>query len=69
MRRVRKVPKEPNPLFLHWLEEWSQEARQKGNTPLAKIYAMCRENLAKYVVKKYVLSLLCDLISQVSTTS
>ena len=47
MRRVRAVPRDPNPLFLAWLEEWEDEARSKGKLPLAKIYSHCQKNLAK----------------------
>ena len=47
MKRVRAVPRDPNPLFLTWLEEWEAEARSKGKLPLAKIYSHCQQNLAK----------------------
>ena len=48
MKRVRAVPPDPNPLFLTWLEEWEVEARSKGKLPLAKIYSLCQQSLAKY---------------------
>ena len=30
-----------------WLEEWEEEAGRRGQEPLARIYALCRRNLAK----------------------
>jgi hypothetical protein len=47
MRRVRAVPRDPNPLFLAWLQEWEEEARRQGKLPKAKIYEHCGQNLAK----------------------
>ena len=47
MRRVRAVPRDPNPLFLAWLEEWEEEARRKGKFDLANIYNHCQQNLTK----------------------
>ena len=49
MKRIKKVDKNPNPLFLQWLTEFRDEAQGKENKGLVKIYNMCIENLAKYV--------------------
>jgi len=48
MRRRKVLPQDPNSLFLGWLKEWEEEARNKGKLPLAKIYNHCQQNLAKY---------------------
>ena len=50
MKRIKKVDKNPNPLFLQWLTEFRDEAQGKENKGLVKIYNMCIENLAKYVL-------------------
>ena len=50
MKRIKKVDKNPNPLFLQWLTEFRDEAIGKENKGLVKIYNMCIENLAKYVL-------------------
>ena len=47
MKRIKKVDKNPNPLFLQWLTEFRDEAIGKENKGLVKIYNMCIENLAK----------------------
>ena len=47
MRRRKVLPQDPNSLFLGWLKDWEEEARNKGKLPLAKIYNHCQQNLAK----------------------
>ena len=47
MKRVKKVDHSPNALFLQWLTEFRDEASNKGNKGLIKIYNMCIENLSK----------------------
>lgn len=47
MKRVKKLDPNPNGLFLHWLEEFKEEAKSSGNSGLFKIYKLCIENLSK----------------------
>ena len=49
MKRVKVIKENPNGLFLQWLAEFREEAREKGNSGLIKVYKMCIENLSKYV--------------------
>ena len=48
MKRVKKLPENPNALFLSWLEEFLAEAEAQGHNGLMKIYRMCIESLKKY---------------------
>ena len=48
MKRVKKLPENPNGLFLQWLEEFLAEAEAEGHSGLKKIYRMCIESLKKY---------------------
>ena len=48
MKRVKKLPDNPNGLFLQWLEEFLAEAETQGHSGLMKIYRMCIESLKKY---------------------
>ena len=48
MKRVKKLPDNPNGLFLQWLEEFLAEAEAQGHAGLRKIYRMCIESLKKY---------------------
>ena len=43
MKRIKRVNSDPNPLFLQWLKEFREEAKQKENSSLVKIYSMCIE--------------------------
>lgn len=47
--RRKKQRQCPNPLFLKWLEEWRDEAKQK-NSKLQHTYGKVREQKAKYPV-------------------
>ena len=47
MKRVKRVPSDPNPLFLQWLREWREEARQTENSGLVKVLSVCLDNLAR----------------------
>ena len=49
MKRVKKLPENPNGLFLQWLEEFLAEAEAQGHNGLIKIYRMCINSLKKYV--------------------
>ena len=48
MKRVKKLPENPNGLFLQWLEEFLAEAEAQGHCGLTKIYRMCINSLKKY---------------------
>ena len=48
MKRTKLVHDNPNGLFMQWLTEFRDEAKDKGNSGLIKIYNMCIENLSKY---------------------
>ena len=47
MKRVKKVPENPNRLFLGWLEDFHAEAVEKNHSGLEKIYRMCITSLKK----------------------
>ena len=47
MKRVKKLPENPNGLFLQWLEEFLAEAEAQGHNGLIKIYRMCINSLKK----------------------
>ena len=47
MKRVKKLPENPNGLFLQWLEEFLVEAEAQGHSGLVKIYRMCIGSLQK----------------------
>ena len=48
MKRIKLVQESPNGLFMQWLTEFRDEARNKGNSGLIKIYNMCIDNLSRY---------------------
>ena len=54
MKRVKVIKENPNGLFLQWLAEFREEAREKGNSGLIKVYKMCIENLSKYVFFSFI---------------
>lgn len=31
MKRIRLKPKNPNPIFEQWLNEWHEQAKEKGS--------------------------------------
>ena len=49
MKRIKLVQESPNGLFMQWLTEFRDEARNKGNSGLIKIYNMCIDNLSRYL--------------------
>ena len=51
MKRVKKVNSDPNPLFMGWLKQFREEALQKENSGLVKVYNMCIENLSRYLLE------------------
>jgi len=48
MKRVKTINSDPNPLFMQWLKEFREEAKQKDNSGLVKVYNMCIENLSRF---------------------
>ena len=47
MKRVKTINSDPNPLFMQWLKEFREEAKQKDNSGLVKVYNMCIDNLSR----------------------
>ena len=47
-RRIKVIPKNPNPLFKKWLKEWIEEAETKNKIKLSKIYGRALNSLNKY---------------------
>jgi hypothetical protein len=47
MKRVRRVEREPNPLFRRWLEEFRAEAASRDNKGLVRLYDQCLYSLGE----------------------
>jgi hypothetical protein len=47
MKRVRRVEREPNPLFRRWLEEFRAEAAARDNKGLVRLYDQCLHSLGE----------------------
>lgn len=47
-KRIKVIPKNPNPLFKKWLKEWIEEAEKKNKIKLSKIYERALNSLNKY---------------------
>lgn len=51
-KRIKTIPRNPNPLFKKWLREWIDEAEKK-NRKISKTYEKALESLNKYPLNLY----------------
>ena len=46
-KRKKEIPKYPNPLFMHWLEEWKDDAAKNG---LKSQYTYAKVSFSKFFI-------------------
>merc|ERR1719285_1065149 len=51
MKRVKKIDPSPNPLFTTWLQQFKDEAKEKGKDNLVRVYKLCLESLGYYPLR------------------
>jgi len=57
MKRVKRVEREPNPLFRGWLEEFRAEALRRDNAALVRLYDQCLTSLGHTLSSQVILIL------------